>query len=609
MTRKTAILLLLLAGLYLSAVNDHWAPKSDSALYVGLGRSLAEGRGMVFNGRQEWGIPPVLPFLLAGCRLLVGDHYWLPNLCMTVCGLGVVVFSTLSVRRLSADLPASVRGTVVLGTLLVVGTSARLFIDTTRLMTDVPCLLFVTAGLYAFLRARSGHWAWYLVGTAVMVVAILTRLLAVFFFAGYGVAAALTAWQRGRKSVLVALVGGTLAAAGLFLLWILLFRNRAGPEAVDYLSAKVIGRLSPLMPGKGAELLNALARLPDAVTSTIVYQKLSWFGLVPLALMAIGLVRAVRLRQWFAVFPVGFYVGFLVWWAPGSVASRYLLLAMPMLVYLLLAGLATAAPPVRKVLARAARRLRGSGRRTLACWAATTTVRAGRLAAIYAVSIAVAIAMAISLPKIGREIYWMRHSQFYTVFDGGRWQDYKAMADDLRNHADPSADRCLTPKGTVVHYWSGVICRSQIRWKETRYSHLHDLPPNEFARMAARSRYTFIAAPMDEGEWSRAIVPAMEQVGAFEAPPRRFGDLALFERNTEAGSPCNGEWPRGQSAGSWSGTGRPTGGEGAAMLRFRCRFISISNHMANRPNWVLLMAVSAHTRALISGITPVVIQT
>jgi len=541
--QRSLWILLALAGLYLVAVNDHWAVKSDSALYLGLGQSLAEGRGMMFNGRAEWGVPPVVPLLVAGCRLLAGAHDWLPNLCMTGFGLGVIVFSYLAVRHLAADLPGSLRDTVALGSLLVVGTSARLFIDSTRIMTDVPCTLFVVAGLYAFLRARSGHWAWYVAGAGVLVLGVLTRILAVFFFAGYVAAAAVTVWRHRRKGVLLALIGGTLAAAGLFLLWAVLFRSQSGPEAIDYLDTRYFERLNVFRLEKWGEILGGVLRLPDAVTSTIVYQKLSWSGLVPLALMAVGLWRAARLRQWLVVFPVVFYVGFLVVWAPGAVASRYMLLVMPMLVYLLLVGLATVGPPVRKALARASRRLRRSGQRGTGHRVAASAVRADRLAATYAVSIAVGIAMAISLPKVGREVYWMRHPRFYEVFDDGRWQDYRAMADYLRRRADPSADLCLTPKATVVHYWSGVRCDSRFHWQGESYDHFADLSPETFTRAAAALGNRFVAVPMDVGEWSRAIVPAMGRVGVFEVPPERFGNLALFERKAEADSHPNGARP------------------------------------------------------------------
>ncbi len=539
--RRHLWILLILAGLYLLAVNGHWAVKSDSALYLGLGRSLAAGEGMTFNGRQEYGIPPVVPFLVAGCRLLAADPYWLPNLCMTAMGIGVIVFAWLSVRRLASDLPASVRDTVTLGTLLVVGTSARLFIDSARILTDVPCLFFVTAGLYAFLRARSGHWAWYLVGSAVMVVAILTRLLAALFFAGYVVAAGVTAWQRGRKKMLLALVGGTVVAAGLFLLWALLLRTRTGPGAIDYLSVTILHRMNPLAAGKGAELLDALAKLPDALVSAIVYQKLSWFSLVPTALMAAGLGGAVRRRQWLVVWPTVFYVGFLVWWAPTAVASRYVLLAMPMLAYLLLVGVTTVARPIRKALARTARRQRQTGRRGPLRRAGAWMVRAEWRTARHAVSVAVVVAMAISLPKVAREVYWMRHPAFYTVYDGGRWIDYRAVADTLRRRADPSADRCQTPKAAVVHYWSGVRCDRQFHWKGERYLHVHTLPPAEFARAMADLGRRFVVVQTDGEAWSRNIAEAMVATGGF-APPERLGDLALFERSaSSAPAPADGD--------------------------------------------------------------------
>jgi len=153
----------------------------------------------------------------------------------------------------------------------------------------------------------------------------------------------------------------------------------------------------------------------------------------------------------------------------------------------------------------------------------------------------VGVAVAISLPKVGREIYWMRHPQFYAVFDGGRWQDYRTMAGYLSERADPKADRCRTPRERVVHYWSGVICRTAVQRNGRRYEHFHDLPPDEFARMAVRSRYTFIAVPMDEGEWSRDVVLALTRAGTLKIPPERFGDLTLFERKIRGGLQPPGE--------------------------------------------------------------------
>jgi hypothetical protein len=161
---------------------------------------------------------------------------------------------------------------------------------------------------------------------------------------------------------------------------------------------------------------------------------------------------------------------------------------------------------------------------------AAKAVRAGRLAAVYAVSVAVAVAMAVSLPKVAREIYWMRHPQFYEVYDDGRWPAYRATAACLRRRADRSRDRCRTPKAAVMHYWSGVRCVRRFTWQGVTYDHFHALPAEAFARAVVDLGDRFVVVQMDEGAWSRNIVPAMAATGVF-TPPERFGDLALFERS------------------------------------------------------------------------------
>ena len=81
-----------LAILYGLAVNGHWAIRPDSGIYMTLGRSLAEGRGMEFCGRQSWGYPPLVPFLIAGCRWLAGQHaMWLINAMMSLFGVGTAL--------------------------------------------------------------------------------------------------------------------------------------------------------------------------------------------------------------------------------------------------------------------------------------------------------------------------------------------------------------------------------------------------------------------------------------------------------------------------------------------------------------------------------------
>jgi hypothetical protein len=53
-------------GLYLLTYNVYWVPGGDSELYVSLARSLAQGKGYVFNGSHVSISPPGWPLLLAG---------------------------------------------------------------------------------------------------------------------------------------------------------------------------------------------------------------------------------------------------------------------------------------------------------------------------------------------------------------------------------------------------------------------------------------------------------------------------------------------------------------------------------------------------------------
>lgn len=67
-----AAILADIALLPLLAVNNHGAVEPDSGVYFSLGRSLAEDRGMEYNGDPSGGVPPLFPVLIAACRLIFG---------------------------------------------------------------------------------------------------------------------------------------------------------------------------------------------------------------------------------------------------------------------------------------------------------------------------------------------------------------------------------------------------------------------------------------------------------------------------------------------------------------------------------------------------------
>ncbi|MGB2938008.1 MAG: phospholipid carrier-dependent glycosyltransferase [Phycisphaerae bacterium] len=525
--RRVILAILFVVFFYLAGLNNHWAVKSDSGLYLALGRSLAEGRGMEFNGKQEWGIPPVVPLLIAGCWLLVGDQYWLINLAMSLFGLGVVVLTYLTAKRLSAGLPEDLRPGLALGVVLIVGTSARLFIDSTRILTDVPFTFFVMLGMYAFVRGRGGYWAWYLLGSAALLLATLTRLPGLFFFGGVFVAVLVEPRREGYAKRLVAmLAGGALLAVG-FLLWNHFLRSRSDPGTIDYVQEVSLQQFNLLRPSRWAEIGQALRNFPTALCGSIVGQKLHYFNLLPAAVLLVGVWPMARYKQLRVLFPLLAYVGFLIAYSPAAVAARYFLPVMPLLVYGLLLGIQTLTGWFKKRPALAT----GAGRRN--------AVRHG-----WGIIVVVGICLAISVPKAVREIYWMRYPRFYEVFDGGRWQGYMDLGVHLRRRSQAKTDRVLAPKAAIVHYLSRVPTDTCFQWKNQAIGHFHDLPPAEFAEAAADGPYRFIVVPTDKGGWSEAAMRRLGEKGLFGSPSL-FEGLAVYERLPAPSE--GGPWPVGPS--------------------------------------------------------------
>ena len=514
--RTTILLLAAIGALYVAALNDHWAAKQDSGLYLSLGRSLAEGRGMEFNGKQCWGIPPVVPLSIAGSRLLVKEHYWLINLVMSLFGFGVVVLSFLMVKRLAADLPERMRTGLAVGALLVVGTSARLFIDSTRILTDVPFTFFVMLGLYAFLRGRDGRWIWLLVGSLALLLATWTRVLGLVLFGGVLLAVLLGAYRERSVKHLVAAAGCAAIVAAGFLVWAVFSRSQADPGGLDYIGADQVARFNLLAASKWPEIAKGLLNVPSAVCSAITYQKAPWFNLLPTALVLVGLWTAARLRQWIVVLPMVLYVGVLIVMGTGAVASRYFLPVMPLLVYCLLLGVWT-------VAARLGRQPEGAAE-----VGGAKPVRPG-----WAITLAIAVCMVISAPRVIRAIYWMRHPDFYTVFEGGKWKPSLDVGEYLAGQGAPETGEVLTPNSSIIHYLSRLPARTQLQWKGTTYTHLHDFSPEEFAKAAADGPYRFVVVPSDREEWSGPARRHLEATGLFREVSKRFGPLVLYERAGE----------------------------------------------------------------------------
>ncbi len=514
--RRHAILVFAaLAILYLLPLNNQWAIEPDSAVYLTLGRSIAEGRGMEYNGAPAGGIPPLLPVLIAGSRLLFGPAYWPINLAISLFGLGTALLAYLTVRRLAREVGSDdVR--LALAALLITGSSARLLVDSTRILTDVPCTFFVALGLYVFVRARQGHWAWCWAGFGAMLLATAARLPAGVILVGLFVGLALEFRREGYRRRLLATLAGMVGVAAGALAWWFLLRGGSASTGPDYF-VTIFERFQFCFRERWVQVAEGPFRLPGALCEAITGQELQWFNVVPTALILFGLWTAARRGQWVLVCPVLAYVAFLLGLGGSAVAPRYLLPVMPMLVYALVVGTVELAARVSRRSAVAAPERTARRRRTV-------------------LAIVTVFCVAVSLPKAVREVVRMHRPDFYETYEHGKWKgnvDLGRYLASLRESglAGPT-DRVLAPAPAILHYFSGLPTDSQVYWKPTdfRLGFGPPSPPADFVKAFSQGSWRFVVLPTNRGTWSEDAVRAIEATGAFRLPPERFRGLVLYAR-------------------------------------------------------------------------------
>lgn len=490
------------------AINDRWSISPDAGLYLALGRSLAEGRGMEFNGAPFWNVPPLLPLAIAGCRLLAGDHYWLINAVLSGCAVAAVALVGLSVRRRSRpDLAPPV--------VLVAGLSAYLFIAATRIQTDVLFTCLVAAGIYCFVRASDSSPAWAWPGVVALLAATGTRLPGLLFLAGAGAGLLLPPGQPGRRWRLLAAAGTIVAGSILFWLWSSYIRTLSSTGAGDYLSAMEERLATAFLDRRHlASLLEGLGNLPESFLAALTGQRLTaWVAIWPMLAALTGLVILARRGEWIVVLAVAFYVGFLVFLGGPAVARRYLMPAMPYLAYAMLVAV-----------------------EALVAWLYRRRPDAAGKAQRVAVIVTAVVCLAISLPKVARHIWWMHAEPFYEVYEHGQWQGYPEACRYLREHGRPNRDVVLGPQPSVVHYLSGLHVATGMLTQEYGAWDPTAVPPEEFARAAAAGPYRFALIPTVPDEWHAPAAAALQATGVFESP-QVFGKLAVYTRRTKDGGP------------------------------------------------------------------------
>ncbi|MEW6348190.1 MAG: glycosyltransferase family 39 protein [Thermodesulfobacteriota bacterium] len=162
---------------FVLVVNSSWVATPDSALYLELGESLAQGKGYVFNGEPHTYVPPGFPFLVAAVVAEFGKGFLEYRVLMALLGLGTAALGVLLVARLHGrDLALLVGGLFAVNHVLLE--------NSTLTTSDVPFALVVLAGLHALVSAASGariSRPW------VLVAGLLIGLAPLFRVNGWGV--------------------------------------------------------------------------------------------------------------------------------------------------------------------------------------------------------------------------------------------------------------------------------------------------------------------------------------------------------------------------------------------------------------------------------------
>jgi hypothetical protein len=134
---------------HLACFNGLWRANVDGALYLGVGESLAAGRGYTFMGEVNDHIYPGLPLLVAGCQWLFGQTILPVLIVTTACAIAALWFTERLIRLRN---PAWMGLSAIIGITLSVWW-LRSSVD---VMTDTPFALGAIMALYGLesLRAR-----------------------------------------------------------------------------------------------------------------------------------------------------------------------------------------------------------------------------------------------------------------------------------------------------------------------------------------------------------------------------------------------------------------------------------------------------------------------
>ena len=425
MQHRYALLAVVLTLLYCCGLNSLWRMHPDGALYLGLGRSLAQQGEYVFNHSPHTFVLPGFPVMLACVFRLFGENYLAFNVMISLFGLGCVWGAYLLFREQSAPAP------LLWVCLIFVSFSRTLYYYSAQILADVPftffCLMALVCGLKMLRTGGRASWLWFGAGALLWLAATTIR--------PFGPAAAMAfvaaLWLRkdgikewrsnAARTLILAVLFACLAVP-----WVLRtarLQRELGPT-VSYLGAFVVQRgvwrlACRFVPG----VYNVIHGLSDALFGTDVGFT---FGLICWALIILGAARHVRkgdrlLGAYALIYVPSTFLG--------GAGRRHLLPVLPLLYYWLAAG----AIIVGSWLGRRVRFFAPERRRRVMGY------------------VCIGLVLLPNLLRIGKVIYTNRSPRFYEVTDGGEPAMYREAAVWLtENVKDGGA--VLVSEDRYIHY-------------------------------------------------------------------------------------------------------------------------------------------------------------
>ncbi len=329
--RHRVIYFVVLALFYVAGFTGRWQPEPDAALYLSIGRNLAQGEGYNYHGHPHALAYPGMPYLLAATFELFGvDVVWPAHVVMLLMAAAALALCYRLVR-LHTDRPAAVFLTCLVGMTFTVYRYAF------ELRNDLP----FTVGVLAFLagwEACLGRWRenpnpsrvrWYDIAMMVggLALAMVMRphmwvLLAAILGAGV---IGIFKSQRLRRILLPVLGGVLLLVVALW--WM---DPRRGSGVRYTYEAAILASLTELTTPQGLARMgrHTLILLEDSLAEAAFGHRLGPVITSLVSLLLLGLsVELIRRRWLWGLFIIG-TVLMLILVLP---APRYLLPVVPLM--------------------------------------------------------------------------------------------------------------------------------------------------------------------------------------------------------------------------------------------------------------------------------------